>query len=46
MEVDANRVINMLLEQIKQMSKGIAVKDVMIESLQKEIFELKNIKEV
>jgi len=45
MEVDANRVINMLLEQIKHMSKGIAVKDVMIESLQKEIVELKKVKE-
>jgi len=46
MEVDANSVIHMLLEQIKQMSKGIAVKDVMIESLQRELVELKKAKEV
>jgi hypothetical protein len=39
MEVDASRVIDNLCEQIKQLSKAIAVKDVQIELLQQEIMK-------
>lgn len=37
MDVDANKVIERLGDQIKQMSASIAVKDVQIEMLQQEL---------
>jgi|GEM_PF-1809587 len=40
MDVDANKVIDKLGEQIKQMSASIAIKDVLIETLQQELAKL------
>jgi hypothetical protein len=40
MEVDANIVIDKLGNQIKEMSKAIAVKDAQIELLQAEVIKL------
>lgn len=40
MEVDADKVINNLCNQIKEMSKAMAIKDAQIELLQQEIFKL------
>jgi len=42
MNVDANEVINKLTDQIKQLSFQIAVKDVQIDALQKELDTLKS----
>jgi len=36
-DVDANKVIDKLGDQIKQMATSIAIKDVQIETLQQEI---------
>jgi len=44
MEVDANVVIDKLGNQIKEMSKALAVKDSQIELLQQEVAKL-NVKE-
>ena len=44
MEVDADKVINNLCNQIREMSKAIAIKDAQIELLQGEIAKL-NVKE-
>lgn len=41
MNVDVNSVMDKLAEQIKQLSFQLAVKDVQIETLQKEIEVLK-----
>lgn len=40
MDVDANSVIDKLCNQIKEMSRAIAVKDVQIELLYQKISEL------
>ena len=40
MDVDANKVIEKLGDQIKQMSASIAIKDVQIETLQQELTKL------
>lgn len=40
MEVDADKVINNLCNQIKEMSKAMAIKDAQIELLQQEIAKL------
>lgn len=37
MDVDANKVIDKLGDQIKQMATSIAIKDVQIEALQQQI---------
>lgn len=42
MDVDANQVIAKLLEQIRQMSLNLVIKDCQIESLQIENSEMKN----
>lgn len=43
MDIDANKVIEKLLDQIKQMSLNLVIKDVQIESLQVEIANLKQL---
>jgi len=40
MEVDADKVINNLCNQIKEMSKAMAIKDAQIELLQQEVAKL------
>lgn len=40
MNVDANAVIDKLADQIKEMVKGIAVKDCLIDMLQKQLNDL------
>lgn len=37
MDVDVNKIMDKLAEQIKQLSFQLAVKDVQIETLQKEV---------
>lgn len=39
MEINADSVIDKLCEQIKQMSKVIAIKDAQIEQLQQEVMK-------
>lgn len=42
MNVDANIVIEKLLDQIREMTRAIIIKDCQIESLQKQLLEVGN----
>ena len=46
MDIDANKVIDKLGNQIKQMAMTVAVKDLQIDILQQEIVKLKSEKEI
>jgi hypothetical protein len=41
LDIDVNAVVDKLGDQIKQMSKSIAVKDAYIESLKRQLAEMK-----